>query len=63
MVVLGGGTVFYERGTHVYQTRAESISELVQVDVTAALQGNLAHTKQPPSLGPPYGPRHSRIDI
>ena len=23
------------------------------------LQGYLAHKKQPPSLGPPYGPRHS----
>ena len=22
------------------------------------LQGYLAHKKQPPSLGPPYGPRH-----
>ena len=51
--------LFYQKHVLDYTAVSMNQSTLSVNPTQAALQGYLAHKKQPPPLGPPYDPRHS----
>ena len=55
-MVLRGGAVSYERDTPVHN---HAVCAGAAHNARREVQEYLAHKKQPPSLEPPHGPRHS----